>query len=171
MIMLDITNPPRLDRAPRAGTLRRREIAAQFSGDRGTPRNQVARGLLFLWHDHWEAAHEIAQSDEGEPDHDFLHALVHRREGDFGNAGYWLRSAGNHACFPGIARRMDAALPKGHPLRKALLVNGTWKPAGLLDAIRRAQGEPETDLLRTLQAEEMIGYWEWLTEGNLRAES
>jgi len=43
-----------------------------------------------------EAAHEIAQSAEGEPLHDWLHALVHRIEGDDWNADYWYRRAGQH---------------------------------------------------------------------------
>ncbi|MBN8994657.1 MAG: hypothetical protein J0H94_05495 [Rhizobiales bacterium] len=42
----------------------------------------------------WEKAHEIAQSSEGEPAHDWVHALVHRIEGDHGNAAYWYRRAG-----------------------------------------------------------------------------
>ena len=41
-----------------------------------------------------EAAHEIAQAAEGEPSHDWLHALVHRIEGDDWNADYWYRRAG-----------------------------------------------------------------------------
>jgi hypothetical protein len=44
-----------------------------------------------------EKAHEIAQSNEGEPAHDWVHALVHRIEGDAGNAGYWYRRAGKVA--------------------------------------------------------------------------
>jgi hypothetical protein len=42
----------------------------------------------------WDKAHEIAQAKEGEPDHDWLHALCHRIEGDDGNADYWYRRSG-----------------------------------------------------------------------------
>jgi hypothetical protein len=42
----------------------------------------------------WDKAHAIAQSNEGEPSHDRVHALVHRIEGDHGNAAYWYRRAG-----------------------------------------------------------------------------
>ncbi len=42
----------------------------------------------------WEKAHDIAQSNEGVPAYDWVHALVHRIEGDTGNAGYWYRRAG-----------------------------------------------------------------------------
>jgi hypothetical protein len=53
--------------------------------------------LLALWHDandDWEKAHDIAQSREGTPDYDRLHAYLHRKEGDQWNAGYWYRRAG-----------------------------------------------------------------------------
>src|ERR1700734_926652 len=54
----------------------------------------VILGLLFLWHDHWSEAHAAAHEGEGTPDYDLLHALVHRREGDYGNSKYWLREVG-----------------------------------------------------------------------------
>jgi hypothetical protein len=39
----------------------------------------------------WEIAHEIAQSREGHPDYDRLHAFLHRMEGDHFNAQYWYK--------------------------------------------------------------------------------
>ncbi|MBO6507537.1 MAG: hypothetical protein JJ979_03465 [Roseibium sp.] len=41
----------------------------------------------------WERAHAICQQDEGNPDHDWVHALCHLIEEDFGNAAYWFRRA------------------------------------------------------------------------------
>ena len=41
-----------------------------------------------------DAAHEISQNHEGVPHFDWVHALVHRIEGDDANAGYWYRRAG-----------------------------------------------------------------------------
>jgi hypothetical protein len=52
--------------------------------------------LAALWHDrkgNWEASHAIAQSREGTQAYDRLHAYLHRKEGDVGNAGYWYRQA------------------------------------------------------------------------------
>lgn len=40
-----------------------------------------------------DQAHRIAQAHEGEQLFDWLHALVHRIEGDDANAGYWYRRA------------------------------------------------------------------------------
>lgn len=41
----------------------------------------------------WHSAHELAQADETETGA-WLHAHLHRIEGDEGNAGYWYRRAG-----------------------------------------------------------------------------
>jgi hypothetical protein len=55
--------------------------------------------LLALWHDargDWDEAHRIAQDidDQGGA---WVHAYLHRKEGDPGNAGYWYRRAGQPA--------------------------------------------------------------------------
>jgi hypothetical protein len=41
----------------------------------------------------WNSAHRIAQG-ESNRDGSWVHAYLHRKEGDLGNAGYWYRSAG-----------------------------------------------------------------------------
>ena len=51
--------------------------------------------LLALWHDargDWPRAHEIAQ-DVGDESGAWVHAYLHRKEGDLGNAAYWYRQA------------------------------------------------------------------------------
>jgi len=55
----------------------------------------VAPSLLALWHDakgDWEAAHNIAQ-DIHTTDGSWVHAYLHRKEGDISNAHYWYRLA------------------------------------------------------------------------------
>ena len=52
--------------------------------------------LLALWWDakgNWEKAHGIAQDVAG-ADGAWVHAYLHRKDGDLGNAGYWYRQAG-----------------------------------------------------------------------------
>lgn len=39
----------------------------------------------------WEEAHETAQRFEGEAAADWLHAVLHKIEGDAGNSRYWYR--------------------------------------------------------------------------------
>ncbi len=48
----------------------------------------------FLAGSQMEAAHEICQSYEGQSLFDWVHALVHRIEGDDWNADYWYQRAG-----------------------------------------------------------------------------
>jgi hypothetical protein len=50
---------------------------------------EIIKALELIQADNWEAAHEIAQSKEGHPDYDRVHALLHRIEGDEWNAKYW----------------------------------------------------------------------------------
>jgi hypothetical protein len=52
--------------------------------------------LRALWIDqqgNWEGAHEVAQEVESR-DGCWLHAYLHRKEGDTSNAAYWYRRAG-----------------------------------------------------------------------------
>lgn len=54
---------------------------------------------LHLLNDDLERAHLPAQQYEGEQTADYLHLLVHRREGDWSNAGYWMRRTGAHPLY------------------------------------------------------------------------
>jgi hypothetical protein len=52
--------------------------------------------LQALWYDgknNWQKAHEIAQDVESS-DGSWIHAYLHRKEGDAFNAAYWYRRAG-----------------------------------------------------------------------------
>ncbi|MBC7832115.1 MAG: hypothetical protein H7Y62_08860 [Hyphomicrobium sp.] len=44
----------------------------------------------------WETAHAIAQRHEGDSAADWLHAVLHKIEGDTGNARYWYRRTTHH---------------------------------------------------------------------------
>lgn len=61
--------------------------------------------IRALWHDRrgdWDRAHSLAQ-DVHTADGSRVHAYLHRREGDLGNAGYWYRRAG----VPEVAGPLD----------------------------------------------------------------
>ena len=52
--------------------------------------------LKALWHDargEWDKAHTLIQ-DVDDRNASWIHAYLHRKEGDNGNADYWYRSAG-----------------------------------------------------------------------------
>ena len=53
--------------------------------------------LRALWHDrhgNWNTAHDIVM-DAADPESAWVHAYLHRKEGDLPNAGYWYRLAGH----------------------------------------------------------------------------
>lgn len=52
--------------------------------------------LLSLWYDkkgNWDKAHQIVQ-DIPDSNAAWIHAYLHRKEGDLSNAGYWYSRAG-----------------------------------------------------------------------------
>jgi hypothetical protein len=70
--------------------------AFRESLSRAAPPEGLAPALVALWHaarDDWDRAHAVVQAHEGEADCDWVHAHLHRVEGDAANAGYWYRQA------------------------------------------------------------------------------
>jgi hypothetical protein len=61
-----------------------------------TPPSGLSLALQALWHDakgDWDTAHERAQEQEDRTGA-WVHAYLHRKEGDETNASYWYRRAG-----------------------------------------------------------------------------
>jgi len=72
----------------------RQSLSTDKSPDGLTP------ALLGLWWDakgDWTRAHESAQQDEGQ-EGSWVHAYLHRKEGDAGNASYRYSRAGRPVC-------------------------------------------------------------------------
>jgi hypothetical protein len=74
-----------------------KEFQASLADNR--PPTELSHALAGLWWDakgDWAKAHESAQQDEG-PAGAWVHAYLHRKEGDVSNAAYWYRRAGKPA--------------------------------------------------------------------------
>ena len=59
--------------------------------------------LYALWHDakgEWDTAHKLIQ-DVADKNASWIHAYLHRKEGDHSNADYWYSRAGKKR--PGIS--------------------------------------------------------------------
>jgi len=68
----------------------------QRSMQASEPPAELPLVVAALWWDakgDWTKAHECAQQRET-PDHAWVHAYLHRKEGDVDNARYWYRRAG-----------------------------------------------------------------------------
>ncbi len=77
--------------------------AFRASVSHDTPPEELSPALAALWHQakgNWDAAHKLVQSESDEASA-WVHAHLHRVEGDERNAGYWYRRAGRpHSNLP-----------------------------------------------------------------------
>jgi hypothetical protein len=74
------------------------ELQRSIAGDAKPPPGSSA-AIQALWHDargDWQAAHTCAQDDNSR-DGSWVHAYLHRKEGDVSNAGYWYARAGRQS--------------------------------------------------------------------------
>lgn len=83
--------PP--ERAMRELVLPMEATAAGHEGLVGALPTDALRALAWLYLGDLERAHAVCQAMD-DPLGAHLHAIVHRREGDYGNALYWYRRAG-----------------------------------------------------------------------------
>lgn len=70
------------------------EFSQSVSGN-PAPDPSLSKPLQALWWDakgNWHQAHEVCQAANS-PDGDWVHAYLHRKEGDAGNAAYWYNRA------------------------------------------------------------------------------
>ena len=65
------------------------------------------RALWFAGRGAWKEAHAVVQ-DEADADSAWVHAHLHRQEGDLGNAAYWYRRAGKAPATGALKTEWDA---------------------------------------------------------------
>ncbi len=89
-------------------------FARSLDGDAPPP--GAAPMLRAVWHGlrgDWDAAHELAQAQD-DAEGAWVHAWLHRIEGDLGNADYWYRRAHRPS-------RRDDTRAEGLEIARALL--------------------------------------------------
>lgn len=156
---LNTPEPAGLGPGPRPGVRSESALTGELDALDGwralaSDRKELIRALLFLWHDHLDSAHTIAQQ-VGSADAAFVHGIMHRREPDYGNATYWFRRVGAHPSFPEIARL--AAPLSSAPEWRALGLGSrrVWDPFAFISACEQVhQGggdSAQEKLLRQLQ--------------------
>ncbi len=80
------------------------------------------------------------------PSGNFWHAILHRREPDYGNARYWFRRVGPHPIYPALN---EAAMAAGWPTTLR------WDPLVFIGRVEQAMQagakSSEAQLCRTVQ--------------------
>ena len=98
--------------------MRLADFKSSLSG--ASPAPGLGAPLAALWwaaKGKWDEAHHLVQ-DEPTADAAWVHAYLHRVEGDPGNAGYWYRKAGQPVATDALPTEWDrivAALMSAGP--------------------------------------------------------
>lgn len=133
----------------------------------GTSTQQAAlRAGLFLLNDFFDESHECSQSIEGLGENhsgDYWHAILHRREPDYGNAKYWFRHVGRHPVFAelpvAVASRLSTGpVPEGlQRWSDKLAARGNWDPFAFVDLCEAASGHKSLqEWCAQVQLDEML---------------
>lgn len=76
-----------------------------------TPPDGLSAPLLALWLDgkeDWDASHDALQNQPDGNGSAWVHAYLHRKEGDPANARYWYRRANKPESKASLAEEWDA---------------------------------------------------------------
>lgn len=124
---------------------------------------------MFLLNDFFDDSHSCSQSIEGLGTHhtgDYWHAILHRREPDYGNSKYWFRHVGRHPIFDDLAtyvQKDDA--PQAGTLRERtgrLIADHRWDPFAFVDLCEAAERDVSLKAwCERIQYEEMLRLLEW----------
>ncbi len=95
-------------------------------------------GLLIRAGD-WEGAHNLAQNITA-AEGSFWHGILHRLEGDPGNASYWFRKTGRHSIFPALRTEAEAILATAPDVPWHLAPE--WDPFQLIEWCEDARRYP-----------------------------
>jgi hypothetical protein len=86
--------------------------AFRHSLSKRKPPSDYPPALQALWwaeKDDWNAAHEIVMVHD-DADCAWVHAYLHRAEGDLDNARYWYRTAGKRAATGALDAEREAII-------------------------------------------------------------
>ena len=128
----------------------------------------MTAGVLLLW-DFLNESHEISQTLEGcgtPRTADYWHGIMHRREPDAANAGYWFRRVGPHPAFRSLSSHLDrwmretgASDDERNVASRTVNADGRFDPFAMIELSTRAirkPGQLEDSTLRRVQYLEIL---------------
>lgn len=136
---------------------------------------QSVKAGLYLWNESLNASHDLSQ-DIANPTGSYWHGLMHRMEGDYSNAKYWMRQTRAHPVFAVVQRRVTEWLPAmlatDPPLDsrmsdrlQQLAISADWQPELMIDLIedqvRTVQNQQVDAILKRVQHIEFVALLEY----------
>lgn len=123
---------------------------------------EAARSGLLLLYDGLNESHTISQENESATG-SYWHAIMHRREPDYGNAKYWFRRVGAHPVFDLLAQRAtELAKPvldaNPWPAANWISTGTNWSASGFVDLcseIATANRKEHVELCKLIQRAEI----------------
>lgn len=120
-------------------------LSAEAAGEQAVAdRDAFSCCLAAVWllHGFLDEAHVLCQ-DVPTASGSYWHGVMHRREGDYGNAQYWFRRVGAHPACPEIA--------------------ADWDPVAFVDQVRHAvrQGGAAAEACARRQQAEWRAMFDW----------
>jgi len=107
---------------------------------------------LHLLNDSLDAAHELAQRIETSTG-SYWHGIMHRLEGDYGNAQYWFARVGRHPVMEEMRRQAESISP-----------GESWDPIRFVErvrrqaALRRDETTERMERLQSMEAQLLLRY-------------
>ncbi len=124
--------------------------------------------LLLLWHDYMELSHHIAD-EERTTDFIYIHAMIHRREGDIYNSRFWFRHLDMcHIVISNITKEVRTYLTEKDEtqLLDRFVKNDGWLPLEFLEEVSKASklkpSDPFVKLLRDIQTIEFTCWFKFI---------
>jgi len=156
--------PPLIPRSPRTPNSWPRlleETVVPWARTHLTPTRRTAfLAGLWLLQDDLDRSHSLSQQIEEADGHygDYWHAIMHRREPDYGNAQYWFRRVGRHPAQLRLAELLAAGDFDPVPSRWCdKLARSGWDSLAFVDLCEAAESSPELDTFaRRVQWCEML---------------
>lgn len=145
--------------------LRERECRdALLSLEKDATKRIALEAGLWLWIDELDRSHTASQSREGDKTCDAWHTIMHRREGDFWNAKYWVRRVGQHPSHDRLWKSLqllDRSLLSTFQQRvyDRLMGQKFWRGETMVDLCEEFAHDQESEeglLLRVIQQLEML---------------
>ena len=63
------------------------------------PKDELLRAIELALAGDWDAAHQLVQQYESDSKASWIHAVLHKIEGDLANSRYWYRRADRLDCI------------------------------------------------------------------------